>query len=147
MKSYMGFCNCAEVDNLERPWMAIMDLQSPLTKYNLLPVLLSSSPGLGLENPRGHLEVLALALDRGLGQDLCKTWEKSWTFSNQLSWFYIYFCEHLLLCCTVLSFTICCYGTVCVQQQLIAKLLIIFTRPLSASHSQQLIILKNHDKL
>jgi len=50
----------------------------------------SSRPGLGLEHPQGHhLEVLVLAsdgqvlaLDRGQGQDLSKTWEKSCTFSN-----------------------------------------------------------------
>ena len=40
-----------------------------------------------------------------------------------------------------------CYRTMCVQQQISARLLIIFTSPLAACHSQQVRTLKNHNKL
>jgi len=91
-------------------------------------VLLSSRPGLGLENPQGHHlkvlalasdgQVLALALDRVQGQDLAKTWESP---------------EHFQI---IDADFMWCYRTMCIQRQMSARLLIIFTSPLTACHSQ-----------
>jgi len=42
--------------------------------------------GLGLGNAGLCLQKKVLVLDQCQGQDLSKTWEKSWTFSNQRCW-------------------------------------------------------------
>jgi len=64
-------------------------------------------PGLGLGNAGLGLE--EQVLDPRQGQDLSKTWEKSW-FSNQWCWF--------------------CLRTMCVQEQIQTQLLISPTRNL-----------------
>ena len=71
------------------------------------PVLLSSSPDLGLEDtirrswpwPRmgrswSWRKSLGLGSRPLQDQDLSKTWEKSWTFSNQWCWFCSFATEH-----------------------------------------------------
>jgi len=111
-----------------------------------------------LEDPRGHhLEDLALTFALASdGQVLAVALalkKKSWPWSWHWPWIEAKAKTFLRLEKSPEHFQIIdadfvwCYRTMCVQQQMSARLLIIFTSPLSACHSQQVKKLQNHDKL
>jgi len=89
-----------------------------------------------------HLEVLALAL--ALKK---RSWSWPWPWIEAKAKTFLKLeksPEHFQI---IDADFVWCYRTMCVQQQMSARLLIIFTSPLSACHSQQVRTLKNHDKL
>ena len=116
-----------------------------------ITVLLPSRPGLGFEDPRGHhLEVLpsdgqvsALALVMQFLAFKKRSW--SWIDAKAMTFLRLEKSpEHFQIKDAEFVW---CYRTMCVQRKMSARLLIIFTLPLSACNSQQVKTLRNHDKL
>jgi len=112
-------------------------------------VLLPSRPGLGFEDHRGHhVEVLALDCQvLALVMQVFAFRKRSWSWINAKAKTFLRLeksPEHFQIKDAEFVW---CYRTMCVQRQMSARLLIIFTSPLSACHSQQVRTLRNHDKL